>query len=123
LRFLARFKGRPFGAFLMMSKKRSSDEYYKFLQKILSVFSFVFLGVLKSFLNTQIGQGFLKKVVNWLADTLYDEAVKPALEVLLVRVGYKYDVKEGKVLIERLKQAEESGNATDWDSTVDDINN
>lgn len=103
-------------------KKLNSEKFYALLQKIGSVFEDLFLVALKAYLNTTIGQGSLKKLINWLADKMYDETAKPILEVLLVRLGYMYDVKDGKVLIERLKKAEETGNASDWDSTVDDIN-
>lgn len=102
---------------------KTSEEFYKFLQKILGVFEGLFLAALKAYLNTQVGQGFLKKVVGWLVDKLYDQTIHPILEVLLVRVGYRYDVQEGKILIKRLKQAEESGNDSEYDSTVDDILN
>lgn len=107
----------------MKVTKSASDQFYKFLQKILAVFEVLFLAAVKAYLNTAVGQGTLKKSVNWLADKLYDQTVDPILEVLLVKVGYRYDVKEGQVLIERLKKAEESGNASDYDRTVDDILN
>lgn len=103
--------------------KSSSDKFYKFLQKILNVFNLVAKSFAKTYLNTVVGQGTLKKVVNWLVDNAYDQSVKPMLEILLVRVGYAYDVREGKIFIERLKEARESGNAQDWNTTVDDINN
>jgi hypothetical protein len=106
---------------MKLFSKRSSEEFYKLLQKILLVFEKVFLTVVKSYLNTVVGQGFLKKVVNWMADKLYEETFKPVLEIMLVRAGYKYDVRDGEIFIERLKKAEESGNASDYDSTIDDI--
>lgn len=107
----------------MKIKFQSSESFYKFLQKIYGIFETAFLAAIKVYLNTQLGQGSLKKIVNWLADNLYEQTMKPILEILLVRVGYKYDVREGQVFIERLKKAEEEGNAEDYNSTVDDILN
>lgn len=104
-------------------KKPTSDQFYKFLQNGLSIGEDIGLKVLKAYLNTQIGQGFLKKIVNWVVDEVYAADVKPLLDVLLVRIGYGYDVHEGKVLIKRLKEARESGDVQDWNSTIDDINN
>jgi hypothetical protein len=104
-------------------KKPTSEQFYKILQAILGWFNQLLLAVIKAYLNTQFGQGSLKKFINWLADNMYDETVKPILETLLVHVGYMYDVKEGKVLIERLKKAEEAHNEADYNSTVDDILN
>jgi hypothetical protein len=98
-----------------------SEQRYKVLQKIGKVVEDLSLIALKAYLNTQIGQGMLRKFVNWIAEKLFNEAAKPILEVLLIKVGYVLDVKEGQVLIERLKKAEESGNETDYNSTVDDI--
>lgn len=100
---------------------KSSDKFYKLLQKFLSVFEALFLAVVKAYLNTQIGQGFLKKVVGYMVDKLYAETVDPLLEVLLVKIGYRHDVREGQVFVERLKKAQESGNATDYNSATDDI--
>lgn len=102
---------------------KSSEAFYKFLQKILAGVNIAVLGAIKAYLNTQVGQGSLKKIVNWLAENAYEQTVGPILEVLIVRVGYTYDVRQGQIFIERLKQAEESGNASDYDSTVDDILN
>lgn len=98
-----------------------SDRFYSILKKVLSIFETILLAVTKAWLNTQIGQGFLRKVVGWMVDKLYDESLKPFLDVLLVRIGYRYDVKEGQILIQRLRDAKESGNVEDYNSTVDDI--
>lgn len=104
-------------------KFKTSESFYKFLQKILSVFETLFLGALKAYINTQIGQGYLKKSVNWLIENGYQQTLQPIIEVYLIHLGYKHDVKDGKVFVERLKAAEESGNADDWNRTIDDINN
>jgi ribosome-binding factor A len=103
-------------------KAKTSETFYKFLQKLLSVFDVLFLGMVKGYLNTQVGQGFLKKIVNWLAENVYDQTIHVVLEVFIIKAGYKYDVREGKVFIERLKDAQESGNVEDWNDAVDDIN-
>lgn len=102
-------------------KKPTSEQFYKILQSTLGWFNELALAVIKAYLNTQFGQGTLKKFINWIADHLYDETAKPILETLLVRVGYMYDVKEGQILIERLKKAEEAHNETDYNTTVDDV--
>lgn len=47
--------------------------------------------------------------------------MNPFMEVVLVRAGYSYDVKNGKVLIEKLHKAEEDNDEESYNSTVDDI--
>jgi hypothetical protein len=106
----------------MKIKFKTSESFYKFLQKLLSVFELILLGAVKAYLNTQVGQSTLRKAVNWLVDNTYEQTFQPLLETLLVRISYKHDVKDGKIFIKRLKEAEEQGNEDDWDSTVDDIN-
>lgn len=98
-----------------------SNRFYNLLLKIFSVFEHVFLTLLKAYLNTVVGQNFFKKAVNYAVDKAWDEVVEPFMKVALVRAGYSYDVKQGKVLIEKLKQAEEANDQDTYDSTVDDI--
>lgn len=97
-----------------------SETFYNFLQKSFTIVESIVLDIFKTWLNTQIGQGFLKRYVNWLVDHGYEETLQPVFETLLVRAGYKKDVRDGKIFIERLKEAD---NAEDYDSTVDDILN
>lgn len=98
-----------------------SDKFYNILTKIWEAVEKFLAVFLKSYLNTLVGQGSLKKVINFAVDNLFEEVVNPFMEVALVRAGYKYDVKNGKILIEKLNKAEEENDATTYDSTVDDI--
>lgn len=99
----------------------NSDRFYSVLTKIwVSVEKFLAV-FLKTYLNTLVGQGSLKKVINFAVDNLFEEVVNPFMEVALARAGYKYDFKNGKVLIEKLNKAKEENNEADYNSAVDDI--
>lgn len=101
--------------------KFSSDQFYKLLSKITGFLSQFAEAFIKSYLNTQIGQGVLKRVIDFTVEKLFDEVVDPVLKVALVKIGYRYDVHQGKRLIEKLHRAEEEGNAEDYDNTTDVI--
>lgn len=99
----------------------TSNYFYNMLTKIYSVIEALFIACVKAYLNTYIGQAFLSKFINYAVDKFRDEIINPLMTIVLVRVGYSYDVSQGRVLIEKLKTAEENSDASTYDSTVDDI--
>lgn len=101
--------------------KLSSDKFYNLLTKIWAFVEKFLAAFLKSYLNSVVGQGTLKKIIDFTVDNLMEEVVNPFMEVVLVRAGYSYDVKNGKVLIEKLHKAEEDNDEESYNSTVDDI--
>lgn len=100
---------------------KNSNRLYSFLLKLLSIVESVTLPLIKTFLNTTVGQGFLSKVFGWIVDKAWDEVAEPFFKIIIVRVGYAYDVKQGKILITKLSEAEANNDQDTYDSTVDDI--
>lgn len=98
-----------------------SNRFYNILIKFISIFENILLAIIKAYLNTLVGQGFYLKVVNYAVDKLWDEVVNPFMKIAAVRAGYSYDVKQGKILIEKLKLAEDANDQATYDSTIDDI--
>lgn len=98
-----------------------SNSFYNLLSKLYSFVETIFLTVLKTYLNTFVGQAFLHRIINFTVDKLNHEIINPLMTIVLVRAGYSYDVSQGEVLISKLKQAEEDNDASTYDSTVDDI--
>ena len=77
---------------------------------------------LKIFLGTAAGVGFKAWLVKFLAENFYDEIVEPIIEAGLVEVGYVYHKVEGKVLVKRLRTAQEQNDEDAYNDTLDDIN-
>lgn len=97
--------------------------FYKVMRKIWEVTEGILVNSTKAYLNTVVGQGMLKKLIGYTVDKFFDELIDPIMQVALVKMGYKYDVKDGQRMIEKLNVAKEEGNAQDYNSTVDDILN
>lgn len=66
-------------------------------------------------------KGFYGWVVNIILSKLYDEIGEPLVEAGVRKVGYVYHKVEGKVLIKRLKKAQEDGNEDEYDDITTDI--
>ena len=75
---------------------------------------------LKKILGSAAAGGFKAWLVSFVVKELYDEIGEPLVRAALNRVGYTYDKIEGKVLIKKLREAD---NEADYDSTIDDILN
>lgn len=99
----------------------NSDKFYKIILKVWEVGQKPLIAGLKAYLNTVVGQGILLKFINFAVDNLFEQIIDPVLKVALIKIGYKYDVKNGERLIEKLRKAEEDGNAEEYDHTVDVI--
>lgn len=97
------------------------ESTYKIVKKILEFFEGIAAQFLKAWLNTTVGQGFLKKFIDFAVDNLMDEFVDPIMKTVLVKIGYRMDVKDGQRLIVKLNEARESKNESDYNRTVDDI--
>lgn len=78
-------------------------------------------GLKKVFTSASFGgiKGWLIKL--FVKEILIDKAIEPAVKAAFLEVGYIYDVSKGKILISKLKKAQDENNQTDYDDTIDDI--
>jgi uncharacterized membrane protein YGL010W len=98
-----------------------NDKTYNFFKKVIALLENVSAQFLKAWLNTVVGQSFLKKFIDFAVDNLMDELIDPILKTVLVKIGYRTDVKDGQRLIVKLNEARESGDESNYNTTVDDI--
>jgi hypothetical protein len=63
----------------------------------------------------------LKNFFDWIIPKLSDLTLKPLLDAAAVEIGYLFDVKDGRLMVEKLKEAREAGNADNYDRAADDI--
>lgn len=75
---------------------------------------------LKKILGSAAAGGFKAWLVKFIITELYEEIGEPIIRAGLNLEGYTYDKVEGKVLIKKLREAD---NEADYDSTIDDILN
>jgi len=73
------------------------------------------------FKNAMPGVFRLKIIKYAIKEILFDKAITPAVKNIFLEIGYSFDVKDGKILIERLKKASNENNQINYDSTIDDI--
>jgi hypothetical protein len=99
----------------------NSDRRYSILKQLGGFIETLLVEILKGLLSTTVGQGLLKKLFDWVIPKLSDVTLKPLLDAAAVEIGYRFDVKDGHVLVKKLQAARENGNASDYDRTVDDI--
>jgi hypothetical protein len=73
---------------------------------------------IKLFLNSGAGLGFKAWVIKFVATELYEEIGEPVAKAAMLQVGYLYDRHEGRVIVQKFKEAE---NGQAYDDAVDDI--
>jgi len=73
------------------------------------------------FKNAISGVFKLKVIKYAVKNILFDKAITPAIRKIFLDLGYSFDVKDGSILIKRLKKASDENNQDDYDSTIDDI--
>jgi hypothetical protein len=73
---------------------------------------------LKALLNTGAGIGIKAWVIKFVVTELYEEIGEPVAKAAMLQVGYLYDRHEGRVIVQKLKEAEDGQT---YDDAVDDI--
>jgi len=73
------------------------------------------------FFGTTLGLGIKGWVIKTAATTLFEDIGEPIARMVLNQVGYMYDKIEGKVIIARIKKAQDENNPGDYNSAIDDI--
>lgn len=86
-----------------------------------SAFKELFTKSLVKILKLEALGGFKAWLVSFLIEHFYDDIVEPLLKLAVRRVKNAQVRIEGEILIKKLKQAEQDGNQTDYDATIDDI--
>ena len=74
-----------------------------------------------AFINTKIGQGFLSKIVSWFVKKVFDKSVSPVFKAIAVEIGYRLDVRDGHVLLLKLKKASEENDEQAYNDAIDDL--
>ena len=76
---------------------------------------------LRTFLKSGAGAGFQVWLVTFIAEEFADEIAEPIVKAMFTRAGYTYRKIDGKIMVKKLEEAQESGDEADYNSTVDDI--
>jgi hypothetical protein len=77
--------------------------------------------MLKKLLGSSMAGGFRAWLVKFIAKNLYDEIAEPLVKAVLRKAHYKYRVREGRVIIKKLEEAEQRGDNEDYDRIVNDL--
>ena len=77
---------------------------------------------LKAVFKTAVPGGLKAWAIKYVVkEILFDKAITPMVQKIFLEIGYSFDVGEGKILIKRLKKAQDENNQNDYDDTIDDI--
>jgi hypothetical protein len=98
-----------------------SEKRYQLIKKLFGYLEKGIENFLIAFINTKIGQGFLSKIVNWFVRKSLDRTLRPLFQAAAVEIGYRLDVRDGHIILLRINEAREVGNAEDYDNAVDDL--
>lgn len=74
---------------------------------------------LLSLLGATVVGGIRAFIIKVAVKFLFNEIVEPIVETAYRKGMLVVDKTTGKILVKKLREANESGNTTDWDSTVD----
>lgn len=77
--------------------------------------------LLKKILGAASMGGIRGAIVKYLLEHLYDEIVEPLTMAALRKAGYIYNKIDGKIKIDKLEEAKESGDEDAYDDAVRDI--
>lgn len=106
---------QSFGKSLKDALKALPDMVLDITQK--GLLDYLLLKVIKT------SAGFKAWLVTFLVEKAFDEVLEPAIKLGVRKFKYEYRKIEGKVIIEKIEEAKENGNQSDYDSNVDDIFN
>jgi hypothetical protein len=83
--------------------------------------------IIKFALKRILGAALMSTFWGWLAkflfEELYEEVFEPFLRFGLNKLGYYTHKSEGKLIIEKIREAREEGNEQDYDHAIDDLFN
>lgn len=98
-----------------------SDQFYSWMKQLGALLEQGLISITKAYLNTSLGQGTLAKLIGWLVPKLEEVTLKPLIQAAMVEAGYKFDVHQGRVLVEKIKEAREGGDEAGYDHSTDVI--
>jgi hypothetical protein len=76
---------------------------------------------LKKLLGTAAVGGFKVWLITFIVENLYEEFAEPLVKAVFVKLGYYYDRINGEIIVKKIRQAREDGNAEDYDAATDDV--
>lgn len=76
---------------------------------------------LKKILGSAAMGGFQGWLVKFLAKELFEEIAKPLIQAAFLQAGYLYDRVDGKIVANKITEARENNDETEYNRHVDDI--
>jgi hypothetical protein len=98
-----------------------SEKRYQLVKKVLQWVEDNLESMTIAFINTKLGQGLLTKVVSWFVGKVFDKSISPIFKAIAVEIGYRLDVRDGHVLLLKIKEAREANDEQAYNDAVDDL--
>jgi len=98
-----------------------SEKRYQLVKKVLEWVEANLERLAIAFINTKLGQGFLTKIVSWFVGKAFDKTITPIFQSIAVNIGYRFDVREGHILLLKIKTASEANDEQAYNDAVDDL--
>ena len=95
--------------------KRFRKEFIEFLK------GKAFKLVLKKIFKTAAMGGVKGWIVGLVFDEIYDEELRPRIQVIFSRIGYRIEHKNGEIIVKKMDDARRDNNEDDYNSSVGDI--
>ena len=98
-----------------------SNTFYNLVQRVTEFIKDKIFEALVVYLKSQVGGWLLGKLIDHAVDQVDKKLADPVLDVLVVKIGHKYDVARARKVIAIMERANETNDERSYRSATDDL--